>query len=121
MSPSPLWNPPGRDREAWGYIVTFQNDAGQTLTLHRSGRGALALCLDDALRLDPTFRVLAISNPVTILTDLNGRLPSARTNSIDRPEWQGLGKIGRMEMLHPSVRPFSSTAERRARYRGESW
>lgn len=115
------WQPAGRDRDAWGYIVTFQNAAGKTLTLHRTGRAALATCCDDALSLDETFRVLSVSNPVTIAGDLRGRLPSEKTGSIDVPEWQALGRVGRQHLLHPSIRPRSATATRRARGRGERW
>lgn len=121
MSPSPHWNPAGREREAWGCITTFKNDAGRTLTLHRTGLDALTKACDDALSLDATFRIVAVSTPVTIASDLGGRMPNRASNVVDLPEWQRLAKIKRMHLLHPSIQPRSSEAVRSARRRGDMW
>lgn len=115
------WEPAGRDTTAWGCIVTVKNDQGQTLSLHRTGREALNECLDIAVQLDPSFKVLSISTPMTIFNDLEMRQPHPRTGAIQPPEQQKLGRVGRLAMLHPSLRGQSDEAERAARRRGERW
>lgn len=111
----------GRQREASGFIVTVKNADGKTLSLHRTGRGALSRCLDDALILDPTFRVLSISTPESIYNDLQGRASHPRTHEVQLPEPSQLGRIQRMEMLHAELRPRSAAAYRKAQERGETW
>lgn len=117
----PTWQPAGRDTTVWGCIVTVVNEGGQTLSLHRSGRRALDDCLDDALSLDPTFRVLSVSTPQTIYNDLEGRQPHPHTGAIQLPELQKLGRVGRLALLHPSLRGRSDEAIRASRRRGERW
>jgi hypothetical protein len=115
------WEPAGRDTTAWGCIVTVQNDDGQTLSLHRTGKEALNECLDIALQLDRSFKVLSISTPITIFNDLEMRIPNPHTKAIQCPELQKLGRVGRLSMLHPSLRGKSDEAGRAARRRGERW
>lgn len=115
------WEPAGRDQVEWGCIVTVKNADGKTLSLHHTGRHALDECLDDALILDPTFRVVSVSTPVTIYNDLEGRMPHPHTGAIPIPEAQKLGRSGRLDLLHPDLRPRSNTAYRRAQGRGETW
>lgn len=115
------WTPAGRDRELWGCIVTFRNQDGRTLSLHRTGRDALTQCCDDALSLDTSFQVQSISTPETIYTDLRGRLPHPTTEVIPLPEHARLGRLRRMHLLHPSIQPRSSEAVRHARRRGDMW
>lgn len=115
------WEPAGRDRVAWGCIATFENEARQTLSLHRTGVDALRQCCDVAESLDPTFRVVSISTPVSIYSDLNGRMPNERTGAIDLPEHRKLGQIKRLRLIHPRLQPRSSQALRRAWDRGDVW
>lgn len=111
----------GRQSEEAGCIVTVENADGRTLSLHRVGRTALERCLDDAQSLDPTFRVISISTPQTIYNDLQGRLPHPHTETIALPEHSKLGRVRRLDMLHPSLRPRSAAAYRKAQERGETW
>lgn len=111
----------GELRTAYGVTVTVENAEGKTLTLHRHGRGALERVCDDAVALDPTFRIISISTPETIYGDLAGRLPSSKTGAIILPEHQRLGNIGRMAMIHPRIAPRHDNALRKHRARGDSW
>lgn len=113
--------PAGRDVPKFGCIVSLQNRDGKTLSLHRTGINALEAALDDALSLDPTFRVCSISTPQSIYTDLQGRLPHARNGEVILSEHRALGKLRRMKMLHPSIQPRSDEAARVARGRGDMW
>lgn len=121
MSGEPALRPPGRDRDAWGCIVSFENSDGKTLSLHRTGRDALARCCDAALALDETFRVISVSTPETIYTDLVGRLGHPLTNAVALPEHPRLARIRRMSMIHPRIAPMSANALRKVRSRGDSW
>jgi hypothetical protein len=119
--PARSWEPAGRDQQEWGCIVTVQNAEGKTLSLHRKGPCALDEALDDAISLDPTFLVVSISTPLTIYHDLDGREPHPHTDDIQIPERQKLGRVRRLELLHPRLRPRSAFSYRRAQARGETW
>lgn len=115
------WEPAGRDSTEWGCIVTVKNADGKTLSLHRPGRDALTRALDDALTLDPTFRVVSISTPLTIYNDLQARLPHPVTEVVPLPEHAKLGRLKRMALCHPDIQPRSDQAIRHARRRGDMW
>jgi hypothetical protein len=96
----------GRDRIEAGYIVTaLRQDTGESWTLHRAGRGALAaVCkvLDDA---EGDWRVLTISTPETVYRDLQGTRYVEWGDRILTPEVGMLGKIRRLDLLDPSHAP----------------
>jgi hypothetical protein len=107
----------GRDRGAFGCIVTFENAAGDTLSGHRPGKplAALTQLCDAALELDPSFRVVSYSTPETILTDLRGRqvrdMRTAERGGGSIPEPFACGMAKRREMLHPRLRGGSRSAD----------
>lgn len=115
MSPDPGYVEvvTGRDRAKYGCMVSFENADGETLVLHRLGapRAALEIACDDALALDPTFRVTSYSTPQTIYADLQGREAFASGQGFDTapmlPEAQALGRAGRRTMLHPRLKRSS--------------
>lgn len=88
-------------RDQFGATVTFKNERGELLTIERLGtmKVALAACCDAALELDPTYRVLSVSSPQSIYTDLQG----SRPRQDERPEKRALASIGRQDLLHPSL------------------
>lgn len=101
------WN--GRLAREYGCTVTFENEDGATLTLHRRGapEAVLAALCDEAKAIDETLRVVSYSSPATILTDVTGpptRLGRYREATI-------LGMVGRLEMLHPRLRGRSRKSE----------
>ncbi len=99
-----------------GCVVSFLNDDGVPLTLHRVGppRVALVDACDAATFYDPTNRVVCISTPQTIYTDLRGRGPrsggrGANTSQLShRPELHMLGNAGIGWMAHESLRGHRS-------------
>lgn len=106
----------------YGCTVTFENEAGQTLVLHRVGppsRALAALC-DEALALDPTFRLVSYSTPDTILSDVRGRYTADQRSAAGRsqftPEGGVLSRIGRLPLLHPRLRGIGM---RESRYRAK--
>ncbi len=103
----------GQQKAVYGVIVSFENADRKTLVLHRVGVTTKALrhACDDALRLDPTFRVVSVSTPTSIYTDMQGarmqgKQKSAHVGTNDHtntPESQMLGRAGLAEMLHPRL------------------
>lgn len=98
--PLPL---PGPEAAEYGATVTFENEVGETFTLHAVGtvRKVVHELYGLAQRRDATFRIVCVSTPTSIYTDLQG----ARKNSngeygdkalISEPS---LGK-----MAHPRLR-----------------
>lgn len=93
----------GAKQAEYGATVTFQNHAGATLTLHRTGpitSTVRDLC-NAALEVDPSYLVVCISTPNTIYGDLQGR-PIWGDNAIC-PERATLARAGRREMAHPNL------------------
>lgn len=105
------WN--GRIAPEYGCTVTFENEDGATLTLHRKGapEAALAALCDEAKAIDATLRVVSYSSPPTILSDVTG--PPTRNGR--RREASVLGQIGRLEMLHRRLRGLSRHCETKYR------
>lgn len=118
-----------KERAAYGCTVSFENDAGRTLVLHRLGKPTVALveCLGEALALDRSFRVVAYSTPQTIYADMSGgrdefasMKPLSATLS-DAHQFQktqtveagALGRIGCVSMLHPRLAGQSRQAAAR--------
>lgn len=103
-------NGSSRERAEYGCIVTFENEDGKTLVLHRVGPPAkrLAEMCDCALQLDASSRVLSYSTPHTIGIDLSGTrvyvAAGMRHKPPSTPEATILTRIGRKEMLHPRLR-----------------
>lgn len=103
----------GQEAATYGAIVTFQNAAGQRLAVHRSGpkRTALRQACAVATGHDSSFRVISISTPETIYTDLQGaRLPrhDRHNGAMQFPETRMAGTFpGGMAMLHDCLRGSS--------------
>jgi len=102
----------GRERALYGVIVSFADDAGNTLTLHRTGKvfEAVRLACDAAIGYNPDLRVTAVSTPTTIYADLQGRTPrrsGSGENLSQRyqiPEESMLSRAGRKHLAHPDIR-----------------
>ena len=106
--------PNSRETALFGVTVTFENAAGKTFVIHRVGqvKKAVRQACEDALTLDQTFRVVCVSNPTSIYTDMQGHRirsfdQSDELTQSDRPsspEATMLSRAGIPEMLHPRLR-----------------
>lgn len=115
----------GEDRVRYGFITTWENEDGARHTFHRTGpifSTLLALC-DYVTALDPSLRLISYSTPNTIFSDLSG---TARADRVSRngkrqvhalPEMTLLARIGREELLHPSLAREEHPAAARRRRR----
>ncbi len=83
----------GRDRQAYGCLLSFEADDGSTLTLHRTGprRTAIRTAVAIALAQDESYRVVAFSTPETIYTDLTGGRVDGKRGPVALPEVFALG------------------------------
>lgn len=107
-------NDSGAKRAEFDCICTFENDRGQGLVLHRTGAPTkiVPAILDEVVALDPSFRLVCYSTPATIYTDLQGhryadQRPAYGDDRVTRthtPESQILGRVKRLDMLHPRLR-----------------
>jgi hypothetical protein len=108
----------GAERAEYGCIVTFERDDGLRLTIHRQGppmKGLRQACAI-ALAQDESYRIISYSTPQTIMTDLNGRKPTAGASTFDSVEALVASQAGMRAMLHPRLvllsqgrrRPFPS-------------
>lgn len=92
----------GQVRQRAGFVATFANERGETLSAHRShAASALPLLLAEVDALAGDWRLQAYSTPDGILIDVAG----ARDHS-DRskfPEAVVLGHCGRKDLLHPRL------------------
>lgn len=99
----------GVERARFGAIITFKNSDGKTLTLHRVGpvRTVIADLCDEAVMLDETFLVIAISTPESVFTDLQGHRNDPRGNFNDHPRLPEVAHLsGKLaHMVHPDLRP----------------
>lgn len=97
----------GRDRAAYGCLISFEADDGSTLTLHRTGPRAKAIrtAVAIALAQDETYRVVSYSTPETIFTDLTGGRVDGEHGPVALPEIfaLGLAKLP-IELCHPRIR-----------------
>lgn len=94
----------GKEAAEYGATVTLENADGERLTVHRAGmpvRRCVRDAYDYATRLDPGYRIVAVSTPTSVYGDLIG---AERRNGVSPESAMGLG-----EMLHPRLR--RSTAE----------
>ena len=103
-------------REKYGVIVTFENTAGELLTLHQLGppSEALLVVLARALASDETFRVVSYSNPQTIYVDLvGGRADyfdqNGSNNPKPMPEVLALGRLELSHLCHPRLQGANRT------------
>lgn len=110
-----------RDKD--GFVTTWENQAGELLTVHRKGRptATLAEVADAVTARDPSFRLVCYSTPDTILRDLAGgnriSFEHPTTKVLHLPERNVLSRIGRADLLHPRLRSRStSDADRRRVY-----
>ena len=105
----------GDAKRTYGCVTTWENEAGEALTLHRIGptKDGLRSAAAEALAFDPTFRLASYSTPQTIYSDVSGgRLDRTNPDSARTygkrlppplPEAIVLGMIGRLDLLHPRL------------------
>jgi hypothetical protein len=118
----------GSARAKHGSLTTWENAAGETLTIHQTGplRAGLRETARRALALDPSFRLVSYSTPDTILTDLTGgradfirpapadpvRASYGMANPVTLPEQNVLGQAGLGHLLHPRLVRLSAGSSR---------
>lgn len=94
----------GRERAEYGATISFENADGRRLTVantHMPVRSAIKAACVEARMLDATYRVVSISTPDTIFSDLQQReISHGRPDN--REEWQ-LSHVGETAMLHPRL------------------
>lgn len=104
-----------RGRSEDGCILTFENEDGKTLTIHRKGpttQGVREACAI-ALRYDESFRVVSYCTPQTVFADLDGARATEPDGAYGRPqespfpEAMMLGRAGLLPLLHPRLRRSS--------------
>lgn len=100
----------GRIRAEFGVIVSFETvDGDQRLTLHRVGAVGEAIrdACASATLYDENMRVVAISHPGSIYSDMLQRLPNTGQGKhgdiVQLPEPQMLARAGMRHMLHPAL------------------
>lgn len=100
------WPMSGREAAMYGATVSFRNDRGETWSWHRPGPVIEVVrdACDAALLRDPTFLCVAISTPMSIITDLDGRPSTAANSTVQMPECHQLSRAGRKHMTHPDLR-----------------
>lgn len=97
-----------------GVVVSFERDDGERITIARRAADkneALQEAVDAVLAFDARYRVVAISTPQTIFTDLVGRTPHPRGGWIECPEVAMLRKARRFYALHPRLMGQSRQSE----------
>lgn len=118
-----IWN--SRVSSEYGCTVTFENEAGETLTLSRRGApdGVFRDLCAVALAADPTFLVVAVSSPQTILSDLNGiRAKVGTRGEKTMPETAVAARCGLLPLVHPRLRGGQvDRAARREQRRYRGW
>lgn len=103
-----------------GVTITFKSETGETRTrtawTPRGGKleAVRGLC-EQALRVDPSFKVMAISTVSSIYTDTIGRRENYRKagEKMALIETILLGRIGLLSMAHPSLLGVDQAAVRR--------
>ena len=97
----------GPSRARYGFVCTFEDASGETVSAQRSGatRPALAALVADVERLYPGYRLAAFSSVDTIASDLRGRTPRRRQlgRRFFYPEAYVLALVGRSDLLHPRL------------------
>jgi hypothetical protein len=118
----------GAERARYGSLTTWENAAGETITIHQTGplRAGLRETARRVLALDPTFRLVAYSTPDTILTDLTGgradfvrpapantvRASYGMANPASLPERNVLGQAGLAHLIHPRLVRLTARSSR---------
>lgn len=106
----------GQERATFGVTVTFEAESGRLLTLARTGKASDALrdVCEAAVAVDPTFRVVCISSPVSIFADLQGRPHGMWNGGVQNSEGAVLRRAGIGAMLHPRLIGGSTLSQQRA-------
>lgn len=105
------------DRARYGSLTTWENAAGETFVIHRTGKlkEAIREAAAIALALDPSFRLVSYSTPDTIYTDLKGgradfihpasgfKATYGKANPVALPEQIILGQAGLRHLIHPKI------------------
>ncbi len=91
----------GMEAARFGSIVTFENAAGERLVLHETGavKPSIQVCIDHALTLDETFKVVCVSTPTYVYRDLQGDRLMQR---YAHPHFPELSTVPR-ERMHSSL------------------
>jgi hypothetical protein len=95
-----------RERAEFGAIVSFENPEGLTLTIALTDMPpskAIRRTCKMAIAYDETFRVVAISTPSTIYTDVKGER-IIRKGQGHVPEGSLLGAVGMGHLLHEKLK-----------------
>lgn len=98
----------GWQRSAFGCIVTaHEQETGRTDTLHEKGLPLSALrSICDRLDLrEGSWRIVSVSTPETIFRDLQGTRRHEGRDLLQLPEQAMLARIGRRDLLAPSLLP----------------
>jgi hypothetical protein len=115
----------GQERAEAGAIISFENESGQRLTLHRVGPIIQAVQEACALAMihDESYRVVAVSSPSSIYADLAGRMPVKHGEGVPRylyPEANIVGQAGLDALLHPRLQATTPQSQRRIRKAGRT-
>lgn len=110
---------PVKERAIYGATITARSlDTGDTLTIARTGRTAVQAVREICELLDAQagrYRVVSISTPVSIRRDIYANrvaLTGDHSGAVDMPEKTFLARVGRVEMLHPSLDRASGRGSR---------
>lgn len=92
----------GIERAAYGFVCTFENAQGETLSAHRVGRtdATLPPLLDELAALGGDWRLASYSTPDTIRLDVMGERGEPPYHF---PEVSLLARLQRRELLHPRL------------------
>lgn len=100
----------GMQRATDGFVTTWENTDGKRLTVHRDGppMEGLAVVCDQMIARDPSYRMISYSTPETIYGDMTGSRAdvlsaSGHSQRIGLPEVKILGRVGRIDLVHPRL------------------
>ncbi len=96
----------GDKRSEYGCIVTArEQETDARIVLHRTGYNVIAQICDELDALEGDWRVLSYSTPATVYRDLQGTRQHEWKDTMQYPEEHVLGRIGRLDLLDPSMGP----------------
>lgn len=107
------------ERAKFGCLTFWENAEGVRCAIVRYGRPpeALLSAIEAVEQLDPTYSLVCYSTPETILRDLIGGMRSGargRPTAVAMPERAALGRVHRMDKLHPRLRRADEYAYRKS-------
>lgn len=91
-------------RRVAGVIVTAREQlTRREIVLHRAGVDVMESIIETLERKHGDWRVLCISSPETVYRDLQGTRLQSEIDDILLPERYALGRVGRLDLLDPSL------------------